>query len=562
MKNRIIYLILCFLVLGGISQKIRGAKTSRCADGKENIKVFYSPDVKNLSTVWWAEFNELSKENQLELIEIKEPGISEIIDTKTGLGIVSRDFIQPEDWEALWQIVIGREIIVPVFNSENPCFEAIMKQGISPEKMKTFFSGNINKFNLIDAKNAKEVSLYLSNDALVLKSVEKFLAIDKNAIAQNQIVPFKELIRQIQKDVNAIGFCKLTDVYKIDEKQFVSGVSLLPIDLNNNKKLDSFENIYTNFDAFTRGVWVGKYPQSLIRNLYLVAGGAPKGEVQKSFVQWGLNQGQEYMNECGFVALVANEKQFKLDKLADGAEIVTTATGNNYTIIKGILFFIIVILIIGFTIEAVRTHFYKKRLLSKDTFQTNEIINNSNNPLPAGLYFDKSHMWSYMEKNGNIRLGFDSFLSGITGDLTGIILKRPGDTIKRGEPIVSIIQNGKKLTIKSPISGTITEPNQKLVKDPALINIAPYADGWVYLVEPNNWLREIQLMLMADKFTLWLNVEYLRLKDFFALVTPKYEAAPVLAILQEGGEIKKGVLTDFGPKEWEEFQTHFIDGTM
>ena len=140
MKNRIIYLILCFLVLGGISQKVRGAKTSRCADGKENIKVFYSPDVKNLSTVWWDEFNELSKENQLELIEIKEPGISEIIDTKTGLGIVSRDFIQPEDWEALWQIVIGREIIVPVFNSENTCFEAIMKQGISPEKMKTFFS--------------------------------------------------------------------------------------------------------------------------------------------------------------------------------------------------------------------------------------------------------------------------------------------------------------------------------------------------------------------------------------------------------------------------------------
>ena len=79
------------------------------------------------------------------------------------------------------------------------------------------------------------------------------------------------------------------------------------------------------------------------------------------------------------------------------------------------------------------------------------------------------------------------------------------------------------------------------------------------MIEPTNWIREIQFLIMEKKYKEWLRSEFSRLKDFLAVsAKPKtVEFAP--SVLQDGGEIKDGVLADFGPEVWEDFQTNFID---
>ena len=37
------------------------------------------------------------------------------------------------------------------------------------------------------------------------------------------------------------------------------------------------------------------------------------------------------------------------------------------------------------------------------------------------------------------------------------------------------------------------------------------------------------------------------------------EALEFAHVLQDGGEIRDGILEDFGPEIWEDFQAHFID---
>ena len=54
-----------------------------------------------------------------------------------------------------------------------------------------------------------------------------------------------------------------------------------------------------------------------------------------------------------------------------------------------------------------------------------------------------------------VRIGIDDFIQHITGPLTKVKMKNPGEKVKKGEPILSIIQNGKLLNINSPVSGTI-----------------------------------------------------------------------------------------------------------
>jgi len=130
---------------------------------------------------------------------------------------------------------------------------------------------------------------------------------------------------------------------------------------------------------------------------------------------------------------------------------------------------------------------------------------------------------------------------------------------KKGDQILSIIQNGKQLNIYAPVSGVIKEKNIILDSDAALVNKSPYNEGWVYRIEPSNWLRENQLLFMADKQRLFLKSELSRLKDFLSEALKTDDEKYALLILQDGGELRDNTLSNLGPEVWDDFQTKFID---
>jgi hypothetical protein len=95
-----------------------------------------------------------------------------------------------------------------------------------------------------------------------------------------------------------------------------------------------------------------------------------------------------------------------------------------------------------------------------------------------------------------------------------------------------------------------------LLSNASLINADPFSEGWVYLVEPSSWMEEFGAFMNGSKYREWIKHEFIRLKDFLAeVVQPKVGYA---VVLQDGGEVQEGVLKDFGPEVWEDFQTVFL----
>jgi glycine cleavage system H lipoate-binding protein len=164
-----------------------------------------------------------------------------------------------------------------------------------------------------------------------------------------------------------------------------------------------------------------------------------------------------------------------------------------------------------------------------------------------------------MEKDGRVKIGIDDFLQHITGPLTQVKLKTAGEKVRKGEKIFTITREGKQLEICSPVSGYIRQYNDELLSNPEKLNSSPYAEGWVYQIEPANWLRETRFMFMADKFKEWLDDEFIRLKDFLATSANSNAVVYNHIVLQDGGELTDNVLADLGPEVWEDFQTHFLD---
>jgi glycine cleavage system H protein len=179
--------------------------------------------------------------------------------------------------------------------------------------------------------------------------------------------------------------------------------------------------------------------------------------------------------------------------------------------------------------------------------------------IPKGLFFSKNHTWAYLERSGNAKVGLDDFLLHITGEINFINMKHKGDFMFKGELMARIDQNGKRLDITSPISGKIMKANTEIVDNPSIVNKDPYGNGWVYLIQPTDWIEETSSYYLSENAVAWARKELIRFKDFMAETMRKYSPEQSMLILQDGGELRDNPLSDLSGEVWHDFQKSFLN---
>lgn len=527
----------------------------------DSILVLSTPDLLTLSDMWAREYSRLYPEFKIKVISFADLRVADKLLAEGNIGFVSGDYFAGSQNQSLWRVVVGRDIVIPVINAKNTLSDEIMRKGISPESFGQFFNSEVTPDWGTLLKNGQNspVKYYWINDETILSALTGFLKTDQIKSGGIEVANGREMISAIQKDLNGIGFCKMTDILDFKNQCLVENIRLLPIDRDGNGLIDYNENIYGDFNVFSRGVWIGKYPKSLYSNIYSVSSVQPDNENEIAFLKWVITDGQQFLYANGYSDLLITERQSTTDRLYN-AKIYAGATSGEKSLLKAILLIIATIILIGLIVEGLARYRKRKKAvvqingnISKPVLDENSLI------IPAGIYFDKTHTWAFMEQNGVVKIGIDDFMQHITGSITRIKMKNRGDMVKKGDQILSIIQNGKQLNLYAPVSGMIMENNKMLDTNSSVINTSPYTDGWIYKIEPTNWFRETQLLFMADKYRQYIKNEFSRLKDFLAVTLTADNEKYSQLILQDGGELKDGILSNLGPEVWEDFQTKFID---
>ncbi|MCA9523760.1 MAG: response regulator [Myxococcales bacterium] len=172
--------------------------------------------------------------------------------------------------------------------------------------------------------------------------------------------------------------------------------------------------------------------------------------------------------------------------------------------------------------------------------------------VPLGVFVSEDHTWVNIELNGALRIGLDDFASKLIGPIDDVALPRPKTVVKKGDPLFTIRQGEREITLPSPVSGTVSSVNSELHDNAELIERNPYEHGWMCCVEATNLHDDLRPLRIGAEALSWYREE---IDKFMAIA--EVESAPEAVVHTETGPPKPraAVMSD---KVFQTFSKTFL----
>ena len=117
---------------------------------------------------------------------------------------------------------------------------------------------------------------------------------------------------------------------------------------------------------------------------------------------------------------------------------------------------------------------------------------------PSGLKYTKDHEWIKVEGN-EAYVGITEFAQRELGDIVYIDITSLGKEVAKDEVFGTVEAVKTVSDLFMPVTGTITEVNPALDKQPELVNTDPYGEGWMVKITLQN-TSTADGLLSADSY--------------------------------------------------------------
>jgi glycine cleavage system H protein len=119
--------------------------------------------------------------------------------------------------------------------------------------------------------------------------------------------------------------------------------------------------------------------------------------------------------------------------------------------------------------------------------------------IPGDLSYTEEH--EYVRKSGDtVEIGITDYAQGELGDIVYIELPKVGTKFAKHDVFGTIEAVKAVSELFAPISGEVVAINERLDKEPALVNSDPYGAGWMIKVRPSS-AAELDGLMKADAYT-------------------------------------------------------------
>jgi len=121
--------------------------------------------------------------------------------------------------------------------------------------------------------------------------------------------------------------------------------------------------------------------------------------------------------------------------------------------------------------------------------------------IPKDLLYTEEHEYVKPTDDANVvAIGITDYAQGELGDIVFIELPKVGTTFGKHDVFGTVEAVKAVSELYTPVAGEIVAVNDRLDKEPALVNSSPYGDGWMVMMKLKDPSEKSALM-NADTYS-------------------------------------------------------------
>jgi phosphate transport system substrate-binding protein len=304
MKKVHVVFILAFLLA-----EIVPVDTSFCqVQNKKEISISGAFALYPMVIRWAEEYKKLNPDVRFDISAGGAgKGIADALSGMVDIGMVSREIYPEEIKKGAYPVAVTKDAVVAVVNEKNPAIKEILATGLKKDAgLNLWITGKFTTWSQAFGASLKSpVHVYTRSDACGAAEMwAKYFGKKQEDIQGVGVYGDPGLAQAVRKDPLGIGFNNIGYAYDASSKTQIKGLKVVPLDLNNNGKVDPDENFYDAMPDLINAIAAGKYPSPPARELYFVVKGDPRNnKVLTTFIRWVLSDGQKFVFEAGYINL-------------------------------------------------------------------------------------------------------------------------------------------------------------------------------------------------------------------------------------------------------------------
>jgi phosphate transport system substrate-binding protein len=244
-------------------------------------------------------------------------GLTNLLEERCDMAMISGE-IHPGAGETIRAFPVARMGVVLVINKANPSYDVIRRKGLTRSAIAGLFTNQnlVTWGELTEDANHDPVHRYIRSDSAGATDViAHFLWCMPADLTGKGISGENAMVEAVSKDPLAIGYCNFISAIDPAKGVFVPGIAVVPLDLNCTRNIEPPEAFYDSVLTLRRAMWTGRFPCSLVRDLYLATKGKPGTFESVDFLGWVLTEGQDMIEKQGYIPLRSHQIRMALEAL-------------------------------------------------------------------------------------------------------------------------------------------------------------------------------------------------------------------------------------------------------
>ncbi len=230
--------------------------------------------------------------------------------------LIASHILKPGDVkEGQASIALARYVQLSVVNSARPDINTVTRKGFTDVAFRQIYftdtTAGANGFNSPFTVYKRQKAA-CSSVAFANHFGSEHEDIKGRAVAGDD----QDLLEAVKADVNAVSHNSLGIIYNIQTRKVNDSIAIMPIDLNENGKIDADEKIYSTLDGVLSFVEKTNHPKIPTENVNVIFSATKNHQQVTDFLSWIITKGRQFNHHFGLLNLSASSTKESQNLLA------------------------------------------------------------------------------------------------------------------------------------------------------------------------------------------------------------------------------------------------------